>query len=81
MAITVEAIKPGSGLPHLAGREGCPGWRGGLPSVRKTYETLNRIGRLTPEIKLNLRRIKVVLCVRYLKNMIVEVPQRNPRMH
>ena len=52
-----------------------------ITSVRKTYETLNRIGRLTPEIRLNLRRIKAVLCVRYLKNMIVEVPQRNPRMH
>ena len=52
-----------------------------ITSVRKTYETLNRIGRLTPEIRLNLRRIKAVLCVRYLKNMIVEVPRRNPRMH
>ena len=52
-----------------------------IKSVKITYDALHHIGRLNPDIRLNLRRMKVALCVRYLKNMIVEVPSRNPRMH
>ena len=52
-----------------------------IKSVRKSYDTLNQNGRLTPEIKLNLRRMKVTLCVRYLNNMNVEVSPRNLRIH
>ena len=52
-----------------------------IKAVRLTYNTLYRIGRLTPDIKRNLKKLKIDLFVRYLSNMIVEVPPRSPRMH
>ena len=51
-----------------------------IRSVGKTYGILLSIGNLTPRIKKKLKELRGLLIRRYFQNMIVEVPQRNPRV-